>query len=1271
MTGPLLLQAREFRDAASWRWVLTDESGVFLADHEVRLDPAAWQVEALADLQGYLSWHVAPDRRAADEERVLAELGDWIAEYVLGGPVGRVIARARPATVQVSVPPGQAAATGVLLLPLEAARVGGRPLAASGVTFVRQVTTDSAPPKTVGHRLRILGLFSLPDGRLPLNLGRERHALARLVQGTSALGKAVDIRVLQYGVTRELLRDVLEEGEGWDIIHISGHGAPGELLLEKADGTADPVSADALARLLAPARDRAKLITLAASWSAALTVADQRRVLGLSPSRAQERAPDRADTAGETSVGALAAGLAGQLGCPVLAMRYPVSDEFALQFFDELYQRLMRGNQPLPDMVGRVLRQLAGGASPVSVISPVLFGAGAVNLRLTAPDRGGPADYSTDRLKMAGFPPPPDRFVGRTGTMARANAALAARSGVPGVVLHGMPGAGKTACALELAYGHEHAFEQLVWYKAPDDGMDTRGALTDFALTLEQYLPGLQLAHLLADPAGLGAFLPRLTEFMERRRLLIVIDNVESLLSRSGQWRDERWRQLIDALCAHSGAGRLIITTQWPPAGPRLLVEAVDALSADESLLLIRELPNLRRLTQGEVPGIEPGVARQLALGVLSIAQGHPKLLELADGQAEYPERLAALVAAGDQAWREQGGLPERFFAGSGASASAGDYWHLLAVWTETVAGTLSKGERDLFWFLCCLEEPDREQPVLDGNWADLRTRLHRDEEGPGLDEALAALVASGLAAQSGAEDGGQTYVIHPAVAATGRKQAGLVFQEAVDTEAATFWYNVYQYAAGEVGDGTVSTGLLVRAGLAAIPYFLRLEQWDTAAHLLERAFVRDPSRANAAALLPAIQRLAGHDERYAVTLALVQQVTDPAAAEATLRTALGSAVASGDYARASVAAGRLADLCAASGRLTEALALAERKAEYTREAGLGPWTELADQARRLQVLTAMGQAGQVLAEVSRLRGELVSLPATAAASETATPWIAREMLLDTGHSAAVQLGRWEDALDLSAALLASLRERGAPVTDVARARFNDYGPLLRLGRSDEALRLLIECRQVFQDGNDIEMLGRTLTALASTEAQRGHGEAAILMERDALRYNYLAGNVPSIAVSYHNLGGYLYRHAGQPGPALACHLTAALVSALTGVGDARNSVLSAVNDLRDLGPAARLPSDVASLDAAAGEIPGTDLPGLITALAPDLEAAEQALRAIVSQVRRTVPGPVTRGADPGSRPPRVNDDGTLQWWDGTEWVSYEETYEETIASPGTVARDA
>ena len=75
-----------------------------------------------------------------------------------------------------------------------------------------------------------------------------------------------------------------------------------------------------------------------------------------------------------------------------------------------------------------------------------------------------------------------------------------------------------------------------------------------------------------------------------------------------------------------------------------LQVESVDALSLDEALLLARELPHLRELIRGTLPGVDREVSRRLALGVLNVAQGHPKLLELADGQAADPVRLAALV---------------------------------------------------------------------------------------------------------------------------------------------------------------------------------------------------------------------------------------------------------------------------------------------------------------------------------------------------------------------------------------------------------------------------------------------------------------------------------------------------------------------------------------------------------------------------------------------------------------------------------------------------
>jgi hypothetical protein len=351
--------------------------------------------------------------------------------------------------------------------------------------------------------------------------------------------------------------------------------------------------------------------------------------------------------------------------------------------------------------------------------------------------------------------------------------------------------------------------------------------------------------------------------------------------------------------------------------------------------------------------------------------------------------------------------------------------------------------------------------------------------------------------------------------------------------------------------------------------------------------------------------------------LALILRVLDPAAAETALRDHLATALATGDYRSAWAFAGRLADLCRGDWRLAEALDLASQAITCARQAGLGPWTQLGAEVRRLQVLAAMGQAGQVLAEVTRLRDHLATLPATPGPDDPADPWNVRETLLDTGRHAAILLGRWEEALDLSATVAASKRDRRAPAAAIARTRFSDYGPLLGLGRIGQALALLQDCLHAFQDAHDTLMIGGTLSALADAEDQRGHGDAAIRLQRDALRHFYLASDVAGIAVSYNNHGSYLARHARQPAPALTGHLAAALIRTLAGIGgdhpgSALDSARRAAADLRALGPAAVPPATVADLDRQLGDIPGTDLPALITRLAPDPQAAEQALRAII-----------------------------------------------------------
>jgi hypothetical protein len=250
----------------------------------------------------------------------------------------------------------------------------------------------------------------------------------------------------------------------------------------------------------------------------------------------------------------------------------------------------------------------------------------------------------------------------------------------------------------------------MVWFKAPDDGREAIDTLGDFALALENVLPGFQIRHQLDEPAEIAASLEELTERCGHQRLMIVIDNAESLLAKDGQWQDARWGQVITALCARPGKSRLVLTSRLRPVhlDSRMAAVPVDALSLDEALLLARELPHLAQLIDGSAPGLDAAHARKLARDVLHTAQGHPKLLELADGQTARPDRLRELLQAGDRAWRNIGGLPQGFFTTGEPHANAVDYLHVLATWTRSVCDGLQPGQRDLFWYLCCLEESDR-----------------------------------------------------------------------------------------------------------------------------------------------------------------------------------------------------------------------------------------------------------------------------------------------------------------------------------------------------------------------------------------------------------------------------------------------------------------------------------------------------------------------------------------------------------------------------------
>lgn len=1216
------LEVLDFEGPTKWRFRLTDAADAFLADHVVELDAEEWQFEAFTDLRRYLRWNATPDRLLEHEAELVAAVGEWITTQVLG-PVGAILAQRRKA-VRLELPPN-AAVLGYL--PWELARVNGQTLAEHRVNvIIDQLPPPNSPrrevPKEpVGDRLRMLAVFSLPDGTGALNLRRERHELTKMVQRIAKVNnKAIELRVLQYGATRERLEEALLEQPGWDVVHLSGHGLAGGLVLENDAGGHDLIPSTELVDLLDYGSDQIKLIVLSACESAAVTAEEHLRLLNLAPGT--RTATDPAPT---QALPAVAAEIVSRLDCAVLAMRYPVVDDFAIALARSFYDLTLGKGQSVPRALGLTLSQPkvapskpTPGAPALSIGTPALFGPRAEVLKLIPPTAAQQHLPPLEGQRLASFPDQPERFVGRVSSMTRAATALAPQSGRSGVMFHGMAGAGKTTCAVELAYTHHESFPGgMAWYTAPPLGQDISTALTDFALRLEHRL-GIKLAHRMTDAGTLQQSLPSLTQLLEDNRLLIVVDNAESLLTEQGAWRDERWGLLITAMTNHRGLSRLVLTSRTPIAGlaPSVLVEAVHGLSLRESVLLARELPNLSALidAQSLPAGLDAEQARGLAARVLSVVQGHPKLIELADGQATDPARLRERLDEADRTWLACGTHLQPFLAGDDPAPTDTAYLSVLQDWTRSAATTLNPDAMLLLQMLCCTEADDRDQFVLEGNWADVWRRLQQAGEPPDPGPLLAELAARALLADTTLPDTGGVigWRIHPGIADTIRTSTDPTITTAVETELGNYWLANLAHALDR--EQTDELGWLVlRAARSAVPYLLRQRRWYELGHAAEELLHRDRSTATTAALLPMLEIAATTDHKdnehalgLSRTHALALIVLNPQQGAIRLQNLLHIATTAQRWGHAQTLMGDLVDHHMHSGRLHEALALADALPEYTRRAGQGPWTQLQVEGRRLWILGMLGEYQQVLEQVRSLREQMATLPDPPDPNDsTIDTWNVRETLLQVGMFAARDLRDWPQALDFNAEILASQQARGASAHQRASTRFNDYGPLLQSGQIMQARNLLIGCRTVFEDTNDINALGRTLSALALVENNIGHLERAIELETDALRYKYMTGDPKSIAASHNNLAKHLSKDNHNPRMAWAHSLADAIVCYQTGDGTLTTSLRN-LAQLLTIEPGTQ-PTTIADVCTLVEHIDGVHLTQLLAHLpqrVPDSQTA-------------------------------------------------------------------
>ncbi len=1193
----LRLVASEVGGRGSWLWRLLGPGDKLIAHHQVGVQVSSWEWQALADLPTGLSTHLDPADQLGSEEKLVAQVGDWTADKVLG-PLAAILADRAPVAVSVLVP---ASAPWLLGLPLGVARVGGEYLVTHGVAFAGSFEGQEVVAKDpVGERLRVLAVFSVPAGQSLLDLRRERKGLGELVAEVAGGGtpRALDLRVLQYGATAERLREALDEDEGWDVVHFAGHGEPGRLMLEDEAGKPTVVDTAELVKWLRKARHRLKLVSLSACSSGAFVVAQTLKDMDV----------EAHDLAPEPTVGAshgLALEVMDRAETTVVAMRYPVVDDFAIAFGLALFRGLWdKGKDTAAATAWALERSVTfpptAAAPALAAFTPAVFGPAAGALHL-APPEGTP---QTD-LKMAGFDAEPARFVGRVAVMTRANAALARHSPQRGVVLHGMAGAGKTACALELAYGQRGNFAELVWCRCPNEGTGTdkeaADALGKLAGRLDTALR-LPLAGKADKLDQIEALAEQISEAMENTSVLVVLDNVESLLSAQGSWLDPRWKALVTALVTHPGRGRVVLTSRRPPTGlDGLAVEAVHALGPHEAVLLARQLPNLSRLLKGEtVATRDSGPA--LVRAVLEATGGHPKLLELANAQVGTGPVLDAMLADAAQQWQQQGVDPSAFLtaAGRGVDKVAG-YVALVGSWANQALAGLDEAAVLMLQFLVRADAADRDPETVRVNWADLWRRLGRPEPAPEPGPVLQALMAAALVE---ADPGGSSFTIHPLVAETVAAATPEEVAAAVDTELAAAWGATLQQALADEAAGQPTTGWVIHAARQGAIYFIRLRDWMRAQAALEEVLLRDPSpagRADGARQLRHIATKAVGTEAELLALGVLARALrdiDPTEAERLMRRveADDEAAAAGRHQLAAGTSSDLANLLMAQGRYRETLDVIDRTTGHIRAAGLGPWTQLLNQIKRLQVLRALGQYERVLDEATRSAEHLGELPDPPTDNEAVNPWNVREMLFDTARQAAADLGRWQEALAWLERVVASEQDRDAPELERASALFNAYGPLLRLGRIAETSAVLADCRVVFERHDAFDLLGQCLCAQADVADKQGFGPQAVVLERRALRYKYLRPGPREVAVSHYNLANYLDRGGGE-GASLGHRLASTMLSLLTGHGDYPSDVAVVA---RQLASGVSAPASFDELCLAVEVVDGVQFRALVEALGGD-----------------------------------------------------------------------
>jgi hypothetical protein len=533
----------------------------------------------------------------------------------------------------------------------EVAEVGGTALVLHhNVAVYRHAAgLGPRPAHQIRGPLRLLVAIASPESSDAELFDYERE-LARIIAAVDPVRKDSHayVRVLNEGSLDAINTALEQDPEGFHVLHLSCHDAPGMLLLETTDGGPDGVTPERLLEEGLGAGAKLAMVVLSGRASGLGT-----QQPGAGRAGGHKDAGDLDQVEGRTALEGFAERLV-RAGVPqVLAMQARVSDSYSTDLVAELYGYLAGAATPDPllaltharSIVERARQRLplddarrgrAEWATPALVLRRPRLG-------LFDPKApfGELAEFDTPVLDEGVVVRKVGDFIGRRAELRACRRALSAARA--GLLIHGIGGVGKSTLASEVL--RSLAGETPITSKAGALYVDS--VLDEVGARLHRWARNNSDERLTTVASHLRA---ADVEWKERWRLLreevldvvamtVLLDNFEDNLHQSGatwELRDPELADLLARWARQPGKSRLVITSRHPFSLPeqserRLAAVHLGPLSAAETRKLFWRLPGLDALPFSDQNRAYRNVG------------GHPRTLEYLDallrgGEARFDD---------------------------------------------------------------------------------------------------------------------------------------------------------------------------------------------------------------------------------------------------------------------------------------------------------------------------------------------------------------------------------------------------------------------------------------------------------------------------------------------------------------------------------------------------------------------------------------------------------------------------------------------------------